>query len=122
MANLYYPDDYQTGEYERYSYYTVVDPEVTLSVDYCVHKSDSLVRGAFFEWIKTNVYNSSWRSSEEIDHVEKKHSQVRRILTRLTGKEPVKSDEKIKYLKWSYHHITIELYESGRMVMYLTEE
>lgn len=122
LDNDYYPDEYQTGEYEKYSYYTVIDAKKTLSVDYCVHKSDSMVMGAFFEWIKTNVYNSSWRSSGSIDNVEKKHSQVRRILTRLTGKEPVKSDEKIKYLKWSYHHITIELYESGRMVMYLTKE
>ncbi len=122
LANLYYPDEYQTGEYERYSYYTVIDPKGTLSVDYCVHRSDSLVLGAFFEWIKTTVYNSSTRSSGKIDHVEKKHSQVCQILTRLTGKKPVKSDGESKYLKWSYHHITIKLYENGRMVMYLTKE
>ncbi|MBO7587012.1 MAG: hypothetical protein J6T13_07530 [Bacteroidales bacterium] len=122
LANLYYPDDYQTGEYERYSYYTVADPKETLSVYYCVHKSDSMVRGAFFEWIKTNVYNSSEHSSGSIDDVGKKHSQVRQILTRLTGKEPVKSDGKSKYLLWSYHNITIKLYEDGRMVMYLTKE
>ena len=123
LANLYYPDEYQTGEYERYSYYTVVDAKKTLSVDYCVHRSDSMVRGAFFEWIKTNIYNSSERSSGSINDVEKKHSQVRQILTRLAGKETVKSVGTVKYLMWSYRHITIKLYyEDGRMVMYLKEE
>ena len=122
LANLYYPDEYQTGEYERYSYFTVVDAKSTLSVDYCVHRSESMVRGAFFEWIKTNIYNSSERSSGSINDMEKKHSQIRQILTRLTGEEPFKSTGKSKYLMWSYRHITIKLYEDGRMVMYLTEE
>ena len=123
LANLYYPDEYQTGEYERYSYYTVVDAKKTLSVDYCVHRSDSMVRGAFFEWVKTNIYNSSKRSDGKIDDVDKKHAEVRQILTRLTGEEPIKSTGKSKYLMWSYRHITIKLYyEDGRMVMYLKEE
>ena len=123
LANLYYPDEYQTGEYERYCYYTVVDAKSTLSVDYCVHRSDSMVRGAFFEWVKTNIYNSSKRSDGKIDDVDKKHAEVRQILTRLTGEEPIKSTGKSKYLMWSYRHITIKLYyEDGRMVMYLKEE
>jgi hypothetical protein len=119
LANCYYPDEYQTGEYERYSYYTVVDSEKTLSVAYCVHRGDSVVRGAFFEWIETNNYNSNMRSSGRMDNVEKKYAEVRHILTHLTGKEPVKSNGESKCLMWSYHNITIELCEGGRLVMYL---
>ena len=122
LANRYYPDKYQTGEYKRYSYYTVVDSEKTLSVTYCVHRSDSVVRGAFFEWLETNNYNSNMRSSGRMDNVEKKHMEVRQILTRLTGKEPVESNGDSKYLTWLYYNITIKLYEGGRMVMYLTGE
>lgn len=122
LANLYYPDEYQTGEYERYSYYTVVDSKKTLSVNYCVHKSDSVVKGVFFEWLKTNIYNLNTRSSGKMDNVETKHTEVCKILTHLTGKEPVKKIERSTYLLWEYYNITIKLYEDGRMVMYLTEE
>ena len=122
LANGYYPDEYQTGEYERYCYYTVVDSKKTLSVDYCVHRSDSMVRGAFFEWLKTNIYNSNLRSSGRMDNVEKKYAEVRQILTRLTGKEPIESNGDSKYLTWLYYNITIKLYEGGRMVVYLTGE
>jgi hypothetical protein len=54
-----------------------------------------------------------------MDHFEKKIAEVRRILTRLTGKEPVIITDKSTYLMWTYHNLTIELYEHGRMVMYL---
>lgn len=70
LANRYYPDEYQTYEYEKYSYYTVADSKKTLSVNYCVHKSDSIVCGAFFEWLKNNSYNSDTRSSGKMDNVE----------------------------------------------------
>ncbi len=121
LANGYYPNKYQTGKYERYSYYTVIDSKKTLSVDYCVHKSDSVVRGVFFEWIETNCYNSDTRSYGKMANVKQKHAQVRQILTRLTGKEPVQMGERSKYLMWTYHNIMVELYEDGRMVMYLTD-
>ncbi len=51
-------------------------------------------------------------------NVKQKHAQVRQILTRLTGKEPVQAGEKIKFLMWTHCNITVELYEDGRMVMY----
>lgn len=123
LANNYYPDKYQTGKYERYSYYTVIDSMKTLSVDYCVHKSDSVVRGAFFKWIITNYYNSNSRFWKYID-VEQKFEKIRQILTRLTGEAPVTSYSgagKIQYLEWNYNQVKVELYEDGRMVMYLTD-
>lgn len=120
LANHYFPDEYQTGEYEKYSYYTVIDSKKTLSVDYCVYRSDSIVCGAFFDWLQTNCYNSTTRYSGSMDNFEKKVAEVRQILTRLTGKEPVKITDKSTYLMWTYHNLTIELYEHGRMVMYLT--
>jgi hypothetical protein len=122
LANGYFPKSTQTNKYGKMSYYTVVDSKKTLSVDYCVHKSDSVVKGVFFEWLKTNCYNCDTRSSGTMDNVKQKHAEVRQILTRLTGKEPVQAGEKSKYLKWTYRNITVELYENGRMVMYLTGE
>ena len=122
LANYYFPKSTQTNEYGKMSYYTVVDSKKTLSVDYCVHKSDSVVRGVFFEWIETNCYNSDTRSyGRKMANVKQKHAQVRQILTRLTGKEPVQMGERSKYLMWTYHNIMVELYEDGRMVMYLID-
>ncbi len=123
LANGNYPDKYQTGKYERYSYYTVIDSKKTLSVDYCVHKSDSVVRGAFFNWRITNHYNSDTRVWKYID-VEQKFEEIRQILTRLTGEAPVTSYSgagKIQYLEWNYNHVKVQLYVSGRMVVYLTD-
>ena len=122
LANYYFPKSTQTNEYGKKSYYTVVDSKKTLSVDYCVHKSDSVVRGVFFEWIETNCYNSDTRSyGRKMANVKQKHAQVRQILTRLTGKEPVQMGERSKYLMWTYHNIMVKLYEDGRMVMYLID-
>ena len=123
LANNYYPDKYQTGKYERYNYYTVIDSMKTLSVGYCVHKSDSVVRGAFFDWVITNYYNSYSRVWKYND-VEQKFEEIRQILTRLTGEAPVTSYSgagKIQYLEWNYNHVKVQLYVSGRMVMYLTD-
>ena len=122
LANYYFPQSTQTNEYGKMSYYTVIDSKKTLSVNYCVHKSDSVVKGVFFEWLKTNIYNSNTRSSGRMDNLETKHTEVCKILTRLTGKEPVKKIEESTYLLWEYHNITIKLYENERMVMYLTGE
>ena len=122
LANYYFPQSTQTNEYGKMSYYTVIDGKKTLSVDYCVRKSDSVVKGVFFEWLKTNIYNSNKRSYGSMDNVETKHKEVRQILTRLTGKEPVKKVDRSTNLLWKYHNITVELYENGRMVMYLTTE
>ena len=110
-------------KYKKYSYYTVIDSEKTLSVDYCVHKSDSVVKGAFFEWMKTRLYNSNdhhiWGKT---DNYEEKVEEVRQILTYLTNQVPVTITDESTYWMWTYHNLTIKLYEGGRMVMYLTEK
>lgn len=122
LANNYFPQSTQTEEYGRMSYYTVVDSKRTLSVDYCVHKSDSVVSGVFFEWLKTNIYDSNMRSYGEMDNVGTKLKEVCHILNRLTGKKSINSNEKSEFLTWTYRNISVELHENGRMVMYLTKE
>lgn len=125
LANNYFPQSTQTEEYGRMSYYTVVDSKRTLSVDYCVHKSDSVVSGVFFEWLNTRSYDSNLRRYGSLYDVETKHTkhkEVCHILTRLTDKEPIKSNGKSEFLTWTYRNISVELHENGRMVMYLTKE
>ncbi len=123
LANGYYPDKYQNGKYKKYSYYTVIDSEKMLSVDYCVHKSDSVVKGAFFEWMKTRLYNSNdHHIGGKTDNYEEKVEEVRQILTYLTNQVPVAITDNSTYWMWTYHNLTIKLYEGGRMVMYLTEK
>ena len=123
LANYYFPDDYQTDIYERYTYYIVIDCEQTMSVAYCVNQKDSVVCGAFFEWIKTNGYNASCRNFGGIaENAKQKYADVRRILTRITGEKPVEIKEKSTYSMWTYGNITVKLYDHGRMVIYLTGE
>ena len=117
LSNRCYPDEYQTGAHERYSYYTIIDKKQTLIVDYCVHRSDSLVNGVYFDWTITNCYSCDERSYGDPDNIDKKCAEVRQILTRFTGKKPVKSDEN-NWLTWKYRNLTIELYNGGGMVMY----
>lgn len=123
LANNYFPDDYQTDDYGKYEYYTVIDSKQTLSVDYCVNKKDSMVYGAFFDWITTNGYNASCRTFGGIaENAKQKCADVRRILTRIIGEKPVEIKEKRTCSVWTYGNITVELYDHGRMVMYLTGE
>ena len=121
LANHYFPDDYQTDIYERYTYYIVIDCEQTMSVAYCVNQKDSVVYGAFFDWITTNGYNASCRTFGGIaENAKQKYAEVRRILTRITGEKPVEIKEKSTYSVWTYGNITVKLYDHGRMVIYLT--
>lgn len=123
LANYYFPDDYQTDIYERYTYYIVIDCEQTMSVAYCVNQKDSVVYGAFFDWITTNGYNASCRTFGGIaENAKQKYAEVRRILTRITGEKPVEIKEKSTYSVWTYGNITVKLYDHGRMVIYLTGE
>ena len=101
----------------------MIDSEKTLSVDYCVHKSDSVVNGAFFEWMKTRLYNANdHHIGGKTDNYEEKVEEVRQILTYLTNQVPVTITDESTYWMWTYHNLTIKLYEGGRMVMYLTEK
>lgn len=119
LSNGYYPDEYQKGAHERYSYYTVVDKKQTLEVDYCVHRSDSLVDGVFFEWTETNCYSCDVRSYYgNPENIDEKLVEVRQILNRITGKYPDRPINRKDFLTWRYRNLIIELEDRGRMVIY----
>ena len=122
LANDYFPAEYQTGKYKRINYYTVIDDKQMFTVSYCVNESNSMVKGAFFDWDKNPKSDISYNDYYELGIEKQKTEEVRRILTRLIGREPVKRVERSTYLLWEYRNITIKLYEDGRMVMYLTEK
>lgn len=121
LRNGYFPKNTRTDQFGEMSYYTVIDKKKTLSVDYCVHKSDSIVHGVFFEWVNTNFYNSDIRSYGDNSNISQKVAETRQILTRLTSKNPVNGKEEYKSWIWKLNHIIVKLYSDGRMVMYLTE-
>lgn len=122
LANDYFPAEYQTGKYKRINYYTVIDDKQMFTVSYCVNESNSIVKGAFFDWDKNPKSNLSYNDYYELGIEKQKTGEVRRILTRLIGREPVKRVERSTYLLWEYRNIIIKLYEDGRMVMYLMEK
>ena len=122
LANDYFPAEYQTGKYKRINYYTVIDDKQMFTVSYCVNESNSMVKGAFFDWDKNPKSDISYNDYYELGIEKQKTEEVRRILTRLIGREPLKRVERSTYLLWEYRNITIKLYEDGRMVMYLTEK
>ena len=122
LANDYFPAEYQTGKYKRINYYTVIDDKQMFTVSYCVNTSSSMVSGAFFDWDKNPKSDICYNDYYELGLEKQKTEEVRRILTRLTGKDPVRKVGESTYLLWEYRNLTIKLYKEGRMVMYLTEE
>lgn len=109
-------------EYGAYSYYTTIDSKSTLSVNYYVRKNDSVVRGALFEWIPTNLYNSSELIvGGKIKNWEEKKEEIRHILTRLTGTEPTEITDRGHCLQWKYRGITVRL-DNWDVMMYLDKE
>lgn len=124
-GSSYAPSNIQTDEFRQIKYYTVVDKNKTLSVDYCVQKRDSVVGGVFFDWLKTKNYNSGVSGKERMANVKQKCAEISQILTTLTGVPPVEVTENnsnSKYLMWTYHNIIVKLYADGRMAMYMIEE
>ena len=114
--NGFFPKEYQNEvDYGSTSFYKIVSKKQTLITSYCVHKSDSAVKGVYLEWVKTNFFNASIFSSEQCENVAAKCKEVSAIVTRLTGHQP----EQLKnHQKWTYKGLTIELYNNGRMVIY----
>lgn len=97
------------------NYYKAIDSCQTLITTYCVHKSDSTVKGVYMEWVKTNFYNAESYSLGMCENVKEKCAEVSAMVTRLTGHQP----EQMKiHQKWAYKGLTIELYDNGRMVIY----
>ena len=122
LANEYYPAEFQTGKYKQIKYYTVIDDKQMFTMSYCVNKSNSMVSGAFFEWDKNPKSDIGYNDYNELSLEKQKTEEVRRILTQVTGKEPVIKVERSTYLLWEYRNLSIKLYEEGRMVMYLKGE
>ena len=116
FANGYFPDEYEeSNDYLKTNYYKAIDSCQTLITTYCVHKSDSAVKGVYLEWVKTNFYNRESYSWGMCENVKEKCAEVSAIVTRLTGHQP----EQLKnHQKWAYKGLTVELYNNGRMVIY----
>jgi hypothetical protein len=133
-CGYYFPPKIQTDEFRQISYLTTVDKKKTLLVDYCLNKNDSVINGVFFDWLKTRTYKPYdvplfWdfqQENKEFDQIVKqKCDEVKQIMIRLTGKQPIEGAEHnnfYKYLMWTYRNIIIKLYQDGRMSMYMNEE
>ena len=106
-------------------------------VNYCLNTNDSVIGGVFFDWLETRTYNPDisndllyWEDIQqkikEFDQiVEQKCDEIKQIMIRLTGKQPIEGAElnnHYKYLMWTYHNIIVKLYADGRMAMYMIEE
>lgn len=130
----YFPPKIQTDEFRQISYLTTVDKKKTLLVDYCLNKNDSVINGVFFDWLKTRTYKPYdvplfWDFQQEINEfeqiVKQKCDEVKQIMIRLTGKQPIEGAELnnfYKYLMWTYNNIIVKLYDDGRISMYMTED
>ena len=121
LTNGYYPKDYQTEKYQQINYYTVIDDLQMFTVDYCVAKSNSKVCGAFFDWDKNPKNGMEYHDYDKLGLEKQKVEELRHILTRLTGEEPVKKVGVSNYWLWKYGNVIIKLYEDCRLVMYRSE-
>ena len=116
FAQGYFPDDYkESKEYIQTKYYKVVDGRQTLITTYCVHESDSTVKGVFLEWAKRNFFSSKFFRSGWCDNAKEKSEEVAAIVTRLTGTQP---EQMKNYQQWTYKGLTIKLDDRCRMAIY----
>ena len=115
-VNGYFPNKYQKNDkYKCTSFYKIVNKKQTLITKYCVHLPDSMVKGVYLEWVKTNFFDSDHYSGDACDNVASKCAEVSAILTQITGNTPQQGKN---HKKWTYKNLTIELYDDGRMVIY----
>ena len=114
--NGYFPDEYKNAkEYVGTKYYKVVDNTQTLITSYCIHLSDSMVKGVYLTWVKTNFFDSGSRWSADAEGDEAKCAELSDIVTRLTGKKPKQVEN---HLEWDYKGFTIRLYRYARVAIY----
>ena len=81
---------------------------------YCVHKPDSIARSVYLEWKRSDYVKQDGEKYRGQD-ISSKCAEVADILTRLTGTQPLKKKDS---LKWTYNGLTVELYGNGRMVIF----
>ncbi|MBR2772756.1 MAG: hypothetical protein IKD78_12245, partial [Bacteroidales bacterium] len=96
-------------------YYKVVDDTQTLVTSYCIHLPDSMVKGVYLEWVKTNFFNSATHWVAPAKGNEAKCTELSDIVTHLTGKKPKQVE---KHLEWEYKGLIIKLYGDARLVIY----
>ena len=114
--NGYFPDKYEDAkEYAGTKYYKVVDNTQTLITSYCIHLPDSMVKGVYLTWVKTNFFNSGSRWSADAEGYEAKCAELSDIITHLTGKKPKQVDN---HQEWDCKGFTIRLYRYARMAIY----
>ena len=116
IENGYFPDEYKNAaEYVGTQYYKVVDDTQTLVTSYCIHLPDSMVKGVYLEWVKTNFFNSDTHWVVPAKGEEARCAELSDIVTHLTGKKPKQLE---KHLEWEYKGLTIKLYGDARLVIY----
>jgi len=114
--NGYFSDEYKNAkEYVGTKYYKVVDNTQTLITSYCIHLPDSMVKGVYLTWVKTNFFNSNSRRSADAEGYEAKCAELSDIITHLTGKKPKQVEN---HLEWDYKGFTIRLYRYARVAIY----
>ena len=114
--NGYFPDEYKNNnEFVGTKYYKVVDNTQTLITPYCIHLPDSMVKGVYLTWVKTNFFDSDSRWSADAEGYEAKCAELSDIITHLTGKKPKQVDN---HQEWDCKGFTIRLYRYARMAIY----
>ncbi len=116
FENGYFPDEYKNAaEYRQTKYYKVVDDTQTHITTYCIHLPDSIIKGVYLEWGKTNFFDSGTYWNFPATGDEAKCAELSDIVTHLTGKKPKQME---RHLEWEYKGLTIKLYGYARMVIY----
>lgn len=115
LYNYYFPAKYQSpAQYGKRPYYKISEDGWMCRHAYCVHKPDSIARSVYLEWKRSDYVKQDGEKYRGQD-ISSKSAEVADILTRLTGTQPLKKKDS---LKWTYNGLTVELYGNGRMVIY----
>ena len=114
--NGYFPDEYKNNnEFVGTKYYKVVDNTQTLITPYCIHLPDSMVKGVYLTWVKTNFFDSDSRWSADAEGYEAKCAELSDIITHLTGKKPKQVDN---HQEWDCKGFTIRYFCTCKIYRY----